>query len=154
MNWAYAHLLLNHLPVLGSFLGLGLLLAGLVRRSPALSRAALWTLLATALLGIATFWTGERAEELVEELPGVEHELIHEHEEAAEQARIAFLAAGALALAALVFRREGAARRALLGLTLVVALVAAVLLARAANLGGPIRHPEIRSGAPGEGATG
>ena len=93
------------------------------------------------------FLTGEPAEEVVEHLPGISEPAIGEHEEAAEVAAIVTGLAGLLGLWLLVARRGG--RQAptwLLAATFVVALVAAGLMARAANLGGYIRHPEIAGG--------
>lgn len=145
MNEAHVHLLLNHAPILGCLFGLILLGFGLVRRDASLSKAGLITLLGAAALGIPTQLTGEGAEELVEELPGVTHALIHAHEEAAELGFWALELTGALALGALLIRQKA---RLLMSLTLAGALVSFGLLARAGNLGGLISHPELRTEAP------
>jgi len=41
MNWAHVHLLLNHLPVVGTFFGVLLLLLALLRKSEELKRVSL-----------------------------------------------------------------------------------------------------------------
>jgi hypothetical protein len=87
--------------------------------------------------------TGEPAEEAVEHLAGVTERAIHVHEEAAELAAVATYVGGAIALAALMFFRRRGLGPPLATLALVVALAAFGLMARTANLGGQIRHPEI-----------
>lgn len=148
MNGAHLHLLLNHMPILGSLFGLVLLLVALVRRQPVLVRAGLVTLLVAAALAIPANLTGEGAEEVVENYPGVTRALIHEHEEAAELALWALEFTGALALLSLLLLSGGHARATLLTrLTLAGAFISFGLMARAGNLGGQIMHPETRSDA-------
>ncbi|SHL11443.1 hypothetical protein [Hymenobacter psychrotolerans] len=145
MNGAHLHLLLNHTPILGSLFGLLLLLVAVVRRQEVLINAGLITLIVAALLTIPTQLTGEGAEEVVEDRPGVTHALIHEHEAAAELSLWAMEATGALALVSLLARRRSAARAPLFTyLTLAGAVVSFGLLARTGNLGAQIMHPEVR----------
>ncbi len=145
MNWAYLHLLVNHLPVLGTVFGLALLLAAFWRRGGDLLVASLVVFVLGGALGAFTFWTGEHAEDLVEDLPEVTAEVIHEHEESAEQARVAVVALAAAALFALLYRRTARPRWAQV-IVLLLALVTAGLLARTADLGGKVRHSEVRGG--------
>jgi hypothetical protein len=92
--------------------------------------------------------TGEGAEELVSTLAGVSEAAIEPHEEAAEAALFAAMALGVLALAALVVpARMAQARRAAVIGSLVMSAATFGLAARTANLGGAIRHPEIRAAA-------
>ncbi|MBB4603673.1 putative membrane protein [Hymenobacter luteus] len=147
MNGAHLHLLLNHTPILGSLFGLLLLLVAVVRRQETLINAGLVALVVAALLTIPTQLTGEGAEEVVEDRPGVTHALIHEHEEAAELSLWVMEATGALALVSLLARRRTTARAPLFTyLTLAGAVVSFGLLARTGNLGGQIMHPEARPG--------
>jgi len=71
MNATHLHLMLNHLPVLGTAFGLGLLLFGLWRRSNELKKTALGVFVIIALAGVPVYLTGEPAEDGVESLPGV-----------------------------------------------------------------------------------
>src|SRR5512140_1965426 len=107
MSPAHIHLALNHLPVVGTLLGLLLLLFGVVRRSDEVQKAALAVFVVAALLAVPTYFTGESTEEIVEHLPGVSEALIERHEDAA---LVAFAALGVLGLAALgalaLFRRS------------------------------------------------
>lgn len=147
MNWAHVHLALNHVPVIVVPVSLALLAFAVVRKSADLTTASLGLLVIAAVLGGGVFLTGEPAEQVVGHLPGMSEQAIEAHEEAAEVAAIVTGIAGLLGLWLLIARRGGRhAPTWLLAATVVVALVAAGLLARAANLGGYIRHPEIAGG--------
>ena len=143
MNWAHAHLILNHLPVLGTIFGLALLAWAVLRRDETLQRAALATFVVAALAAIPVFLTGAPSEEIVEHLAGTAEAAIEAHEEAAVIALIAIEALGAMALAALVLFRKRAFPRPLTGAALVFALATAGWMAQTATLGGRIRHAEL-----------
>jgi len=148
MNQAHLHLLFNHFPVIGTILCLLLLLFALMRKSDELKRASLGGLVLISLLTIPAFLTGEPAEELVENLPGVSHALIEAHEKAALVAFIALGITGALALVGLIwFRNRTTLPTWLIAAALLLTSVSVGLMARTGNLGGEIRHTEIRTGA-------
>lgn len=159
MNPAHEHLLVNHFPVVTSFLGLLLLLWAGLRKSDELNQAALGVFVLGAVLAAPAYFSGEPAEERVENLAGVSKPLIEDHEEAAKAAAVAAGLLGALSAAGLVLSlRRRRARGALGAAIAVVTIVTAVLMGRAAHLGGQIHHPEIREPADsapdaGEGRT-
>ena len=66
MNGAHLHLVLTHLPVLGIAFATILLALGWYRKSRALQQAALSALVIGAIAAGAAYWTGEGAEEAVE----------------------------------------------------------------------------------------
>jgi uncharacterized membrane protein len=143
MNLAHVHLLLNHLPVIGVLFALALLVVALLRRSVELTKAALWTTAIVGALAVPAYLTGEPAEEYI---TGLSKAPVERHEEAAGVALAAVAFAGAAALLHLVlFRRVGIAPAVVVA---ILALVAAGLLARTANLGGAIHHTEISAAAP------
>jgi uncharacterized membrane protein len=145
MNAAHAHLLLNHLPVLGTAFGVLLMLLAFVRKSDELKRVGLGVFVAAALSAAPAYFTGESAEDSVEERPGISKAMIHEHENTAEGAAVALAVLGAVSLAGLVrFRRAACVPNWLSVSSLALAIVVAVLMARTAGLGGRIQHPEIR----------
>ena len=149
MNLAHVHLLLNHIPVLGTIFAFLILAWGVVGRSHDLTRAGLVSLVASAVMAIPTNLTGDPAADAVKGLPGVTTPIISAHEDAADLAFYVLLAVGALALVALVVPMlSDDARRKLTLAVLAGALIAGGLMARAANLGGRIRHTEIRSEKP------
>jgi len=146
MNWAHVHLILNHIPVLGTLFGLAILAWALLRRNEALQRVALATFVVVALAAIPVFLTGEPSEELVEDLAGTAEAAIESHEEAAVLALVAVELLGVLALAALLVFRKLGIPRWLVSAALVVAVVTVGLMAQTATLGGRIRHAELRAG--------
>lgn len=144
MNWPHIHLMLNHVPVLGAVFGLALLAYGMWRRNESLQRAALWTFVIAALVAIPVYLTGEPAEDAVEHLAGTAESAIEAHEEAALLSLIAMELLGALALAALVLARTRFTPTLVVRGALAVAIFTAGLMAWTANLGGRIRHSELR----------
>lgn len=146
MNWAHIHLILNHIPVLGTMFGLALLVWGLLRRNDMLQRAALATFVVVALAAIVVYLTGEPAEGVVERLVGTAEPTIEAHERAAVVSLIGVELLGVIALTGLLLARRSWHATLIFG-ALVVSLVTAGLLARTANLGGQIRHAEVRGDA-------
>jgi len=148
MNPAHLHLMLNHLPVVGLLFALSLLAWGMLSQASPLLKAGLVSLVAVALLAIPAYLSGDPAEDVAEALPSVTHAIIEEHEEAAKIAFAATLVTGVAALAALVIDLFKSNARWTVWPVIVVALLAAGTMAWTANLGGMIRHTEIRNGAP------
>lgn len=146
MDAAHFHLMLNHVPIVGTVFGTLLLGAALLRKSQELLKASLVMFVVCAAVAVPVYLTGEPAEHLVEHLPGVTEPVIEAHEEAAESAFVAILVLGIAALAALVvFRGPKDIPRWCGFASLAVALAACGLMLRTANLGGKIRHTEIRN---------
>ena len=88
MNGAHMHLLVNHLPVIGSLFAILLLIWSLIRKNTEIARAALGLFVVAALTGLAAYFTGEPAEHMAEEIAGVTRGAIHTHEESAELATV------------------------------------------------------------------
>lgn len=147
MNWAHVHLIINHIPVIGIGLLILLFIVAIVRKNKGLITVALAFIILISLATIPVYLTGEPAEEVVEDMPGISEELIEEHEEQAEIAFILVEVAGGLALITLIARRySDKLGQRLVILTLLVLIVSGGLLGWTANLGGKIHHEEIRSG--------
>jgi uncharacterized membrane protein len=148
MNWAHVHLLVNHLPVVGSVFALGLLVYTMARGSDELRRVCLGLFVIVGVAAGVAFLTGTLAEDEVRGLPGVTQDLIEEHEEAAIPALGLALAVGVVALVGLLkVRPPRELSRPLLVAVLVLGLATVGLMALAANAGGRIRHTEIRPAA-------
>jgi uncharacterized membrane protein len=95
MNELHLHLLFNHFPIMGAFFGLLIVTTGMFMGNSTVKRTGYVLLVATALFTLPAFFTGEGAEEILEELPGMSHNLIHEHEEMAEKlALVLYVLAG------------------------------------------------------------
>ena len=154
MDPTHVHLLLNHVPTIGFVIGLMLFISSLIAGNAELKRASLVVFVGIALVTIPTYVSGNAAEEVlcgagVKEPacadPGVSKTLIQAHEGAALLAFAAIILTGAFAWLGLwQMRRTARAENWNLAAILLLSLVAFGLAARAANIGGEIRHPEIR----------
>lgn len=146
MNLTHLHLLINHLPIIGSILGVLVLIHGLYHKSGTTISAAYNLLILSAIGAVIAYFTGEPAEETVENIPGIAKALIEEHEEAALFALISFIALGVLSLAGLYlnFKNSNMAR-AISRITLALGLVSFIIIARTGYLGGLIRHTELNT---------
>ena len=149
MDWTHLHLALNHIPVLGAPFLLGLLLWSWARRQAVTLRFCLWLFAGLAAVSIAIKFTGDFSAEKIGAMPGFDKALVERHEESADQATTGVFFMGVAATVALFLSRRGKPMHAWsLGLLAGLALATFALMARTANLGGHIRHPEIRP--PGE----
>ena len=147
MNQAHLHLIVNHLPIMGSLFAAALLAAGVFRHNLTLTQAGLVAVLAAGLLCLPAQLTGDGAAAIAQNLPRVSRALINNHQEAAELGFWALEGAAALALFGLLLLKNASPKARLLALlTLVATVLSFGLLARAGNLGGQIRHTEIREG--------
>lgn len=145
-NDAHYHLLLNHLPILGTLIGLLTLVAGFLFKNVWIKRTGLGILVFACISAFPANLTGEGAEEMVEDMPGVTKAIIHEHEEIAEKFILLTSALGLLSLITLFLDIKNKPF-AKYGYLLVLA-VSGVVFAVSFKLGisgGEIRHTEIRA---------
>lgn len=144
MSAPHVHLILNHFPVVGVVAAAGLLTLAVLMRRDVLTRAGLWALAVSAAVAVPVYLSGQSAEEVVEEME-IAESVIEAHEEAALITLVALLVLGAVAASTLwLYRRRGRIPRKAAIALWVLSLGGAVLAARTANLGGEIRHTEIR----------
>ncbi len=143
-NLEHVHLLLNHVPTVGSVVALGLLVAAFIRGDEGLKLVGLEVLFAIALLSLPAYMTGVAAFQKLRNQPGVSETAIRIHQDVALYGFTWMEFAGFIGWIALwQARRHGAATRGLVPATTVLLVVSLVVMARAANLGGDIRHPEL-----------
>ena len=148
MNLAHLHLLLNHFPIIGTIVGVGLFLFSLAGRNNDLQRSALIVFTAMAVISLPTFFSGAGAQGNIGELPGVSATLIDRHEGAAMLALFFMELTGALSLAALwQSHKFSRSARWTVWAILVLSLITVGLMSRVGTTGGDIRHPEISDGA-------
>jgi uncharacterized membrane protein len=152
VNLEHLHLLLNHVPTVGSVVALGLLLLALVRRAEPLKHAGLEVLFVIAVLTLPVYVSGVAAHLKLRDRPELSDTAMRVHQDAALAGFAVTEFAGFVAWIALwQSRRRGRASRGLVPAVTLLSIVALALMARAATLGGEIRHPEIRTG-PSAGA--
>ena len=138
MNLAHVHLLLNHVPTIGFGFGIGLLIASLVRHSADLGRASSVVFFVVALVAIPTYLSGNAADFVLRTERQLQQDVVTAHQNAAMLALIPMEIVGLVSWLTLWQSRRWH-QPAILALS----IVTFVLMARAANIGGQIRHPEI-----------
>ena len=149
INLTHLHLLLNHVPTVGSAVALCLLLLAFVRRDEHLKHVGLEVLFVIALVTLPVYISGVAAQHELKARPEVSVDAIRVHHDAALIGFVVTEFAGFVAWLALwQTRRRGHAARGLVAAVTVLLVVALVVMGRAANLGGEIRHPEILADLP------
>ena len=144
MNSTHLHLVINHLAIIGSILGSLVLIYGILVKSTETQIAAYGLFIIAAIGALIAFRTGETAEEAVEHISGVSESIIERHENSADLALAGLLALGLASLSALYLTmKKSRWITAVAWITLFVAVVSSVLVARTGYLGGQIRHSEI-----------
>lgn len=145
MSAAQMHLLLNHVPVFCTLLGIPMLLYGWLKKQPQIVYVALALFGVGALSAVPVYFSGEGAEDMVERLPGVLESLIERHEDLAKIAMLAVEALGLTALvSAFVLYKKPEATRMVMPVLLLLSLGTTGIMAQTAHVGGQIRHSEIR----------
>ncbi len=143
MNDTHLHLLINHFPIVGTIFGLGILIFGIIQKNKSVQNTAYIIFLICMILGKFSMFTGEKAEEIVENL-GISHELIHEHEKQAETYMKMAYALGLISIISLLANVKNHPKSKLFSiLTLTLAAVTIFLSKSVGTSGGEIRHTEI-----------
>ncbi|MBK8500846.1 MAG: hypothetical protein IPL46_00810 [Saprospiraceae bacterium] len=146
MDATHFHLVLTHFPIVGTIIGIGILAYGQFSKNDSIKKVALSTFIVMSLLTIPVFLTGEGAEESVEHLAGVSEQIIKEHEELAEKAIWLMGLLGTTSLFGLyAIIKKWSFSKTITLIILFVSLATFGLFAKVGNLGGQIRHTEIRA---------
>ena len=148
MNLTHLHLLLNHFPIIGTLIGSLIILYGIIKNQYQSKSIGAIIIIIMAIIAIPVFLTGEPAEESVEHLQGISESIIHEHEEAGEQAIWLMEIAGLFSLLSLFFQyKKSVITNNIFILTFVLTLISFALMDRTGYLGGQIRHTELANAA-------
>jgi len=152
MTPEHLHAMLNHLPLLGLASACIPLLYGLIRKN---SEVVFVALLMVVLFGASAFFvmmSGNQAEERFEHsalsgmLDASGKTWLKTHEDQAKLAAVTSYGLAAVALVALILAKYRPGTRLTMGwVVLILCLLAIVMMARVADSGGQIRHPEFRS---------
>jgi uncharacterized membrane protein len=145
MNDAHLHMVVNHFPIIGTIFGFGILIVGLVLKNKTLLNTSYAIFIVASIFGAISMGTGEGAEELVEDMPNIGHQIIHEHEELAEKLAVLLYVLGTLSLAGLYLNFKNNAKAKLVSFLILGIATAGLFLAqKVGTSGGEIRHTEIR----------
>src|SRR5262245_50993671 len=135
---------MNHVPTIGAAAALGLLLLAFVRRNEHLMHAGLEVLFIISVLTLPVYVSGVAANYEIKERKDISVDAVGIHQDAALIGFSVMEFAGFIAWIALwQTRRRGRAASWVVPAATVFLVMALVIMARAANLGGYIRHPEI-----------
>ncbi|MBA0883842.1 hypothetical protein [Flavobacterium undicola] len=146
MNEAHLHMLVNHFPIVGTILGLVILIGGIYFRSVSIKNTAYFLFVIATVFTVFSMATGEGAEELVEDMPTIGREIIHNHEELAEKFAIVMYLLGVVSVIGLITNIRHHAKATFFSYAItVIAIVAVFLSTKVGTSGGEIRHTEIRS---------
>ena len=148
MNDAHLHMIVNHFPIIGTILALGILITGLILKNNSVKSTAYVLFIVAAIFGVFSMATGEGAEELVEDMPNIGKQIIHEHEELAEKLALLLYVLGAFSLLALFLNFKKNSKEKLVSFfVLGLATAGLFLIQKVGTSGGEIRHTEIRANA-------
>ncbi len=144
MNPTHIHLLITHLPIVGSLLGSLVLVHGIWTKSNTTIMAAYNLLIISSIGAVIAYLTGEGAEDTVEKFQGVSKGMIEQHSDFAVYALISLSVLGVASLfGILVAFIKSPFSRTIATITLIISLISFGLIARTGYLGGQIRHTEI-----------
>jgi uncharacterized membrane protein len=140
----HLHLLLNHVPTIGTVIALGLLILSFIRRNEGLRRVGFELFCIIALVTLPAYISGVGTQAVMEQRGEVSEILMIRHHDAAMIGSLLMIFTGGAAWLALwQTRRLTRASRGSTGVTVLLAVFTLVFMGRAATLGGEIRHPEI-----------
>ena len=146
MNNAHWHLVLNHLPIIIPLLGVLVMIGGFITRSDIVKRTAYFIFVLGAICAYPSLATGEGAEEVIENLAGIDEKIIHVHEEVAEIFAILSYILGAFSLIGIwanYYRKSFANIISIL--TILFSFIVLFYARQTGTTGGEIRHTEIRA---------
>jgi uncharacterized membrane protein len=146
MNEAHLHMVVNHFPIIGTIFGFGILIVGLIRKDITIRNVSYFIFVIAALFAAVSMATGDGAEEMVEDMPNIGRQIIHEHEEIAEKLAIVLYLLGLTSIVSLFFNRKNNPKERIISFAiLTIAAIGMFLAQQTGTTGGEIRHTEIRS---------
>ena len=146
MTDAHYHLIFNHFPIIGTILGFGILVFGILFKNNSVKNTAYSLFIIAAVFAALSMFTGEDAEKAVENMPNIGLHIIHEHEEIAEKLALVLYLLGAFSIFGIYLNIKNHAKVNLISfLIATISLVGVVIAINVGTSGGEIRHTEIRT---------
>ncbi len=150
MYTAHYHLLLNHWPILGTIIALGLFVVAIFANRESLKQISLVLIVFLALMSIPAYMSGNAAQQALKDAPDVSMTMVENHQGAAFISLLFMELTGGLALLGLwrysIPRKEGHGASLSGGVAAIVLLflvTTVAMMSITGNTGGNIRHPEI-----------
>ena len=146
MNDAHLHMVVNHFPIIGIILGLGVLIIGFLLKNSTIINTAYGLLIVSAIFAAISMATGDGAEEMVEDFPSIGKKIIHEHEEIAEKLALVLYVLGFISVTGLYLNLKKHSKSYLISvLAIAIGILGIYLAQKTGTTGGEIRHTEIRT---------
>ncbi|SNB34966.1 hypothetical protein [Flavobacterium psychrophilum] len=146
MNNAHLHMVVNHFPIIGIIFGFGILISGIFIKNNTVKNTAYFVFIVSAIFAFTSMYTGDSAEEMVEDMPNIGKKIIHIHEEWAEKLAIVLYILGAISIGGLYLNLKKQAKANFISFLVLIIAIAGVILAKfTGTSGGEIRHTEIRT---------
>jgi len=139
MDPVLLHLRINHFPIVLAIVGVVAMVVALITKRVTYLRYAQISLLLAGVFAPVAFFSGREAEEHTEHTWYMDRDVVHEHEEAGEQATIALVITGIIAAVSLL--RD---KKLFSVLLLIGGLVSTALVVNAGLHGGKIVHQNQR----------
>lgn len=145
MNFAHLHIVLNHLPSLGTLFAVGLFSLSVIKKNDELKKFSLEILVVMALLVLPTYMSGNASQKILESRSEIPKGIIEVHQNSAMVTLILMTLTGTFAWFGLwQFRRFARPGNWNTAAVLICSILTTVFILRTANLGGDISHTEIR----------
>ncbi|MET4081975.1 putative membrane protein [Pedobacter sp. UYP30] len=146
MDQLHVHLIINHLPIIGTLLAILVLVYAILVKSVQTEIAAYGLFILCALGAVVAYLTGEGAEDGVEKIQGITKHVIERHEDFSVYALTALIILGVLSIVGVIaavikFKFS----KTLSSFILIISIIAFGLAAWTGYLGGQIRHTELNS---------
>lgn len=146
MIGAYPHLFINHLPVLGTIIGMLILGTGMFLKNDTVKQTGLGTSVFAAVSSILALFTGDFANEVVKTIPGIQESIIEYHENMAYMSLWILIPSGVISAMAFysIMKKEKAAKNMVIA-AMALSFITAGMMTYVGKTGGRIRHTELRN---------
>ena len=150
MTLTQFHLMFNHLPIFGMIVLFFLMAHAVIFKKEKLVRLYLWYFAAAALVTIPVYLTGDPSSEYLKSvLPGINNDLLENHETFGNISFYIILVLGVSGLGALRFFKNKEFLPSWFKYSfLIVALISVLAISWTGKTGGEIRHSEISTEYP------
>lgn len=146
MNSAHIHIVLNHFPIIVTFVALMVAAVAIITKQAVIKRLVLGMLVLIAVSGVAAYFTGLAVEKEYFGPGSPSLEQVGRHKASAQVSWIVGLVAGAVGIGGLLMsRRTPEVPNLVTAVSVLALLVCTFFFMKTSNLGGQIMHPEIRS---------